>query len=86
MMLKIIFYSYYKGIKSCRNIWDALKYRADYIYLSGDQVPDFKTVNELRKRHLNELPFIFFPQIVVLCETLDLLGFDHLAIDGQKIH
>lgn len=84
MMLKVLFYSYYIGAMSCRKIWDNLKYRADFIYLSGNQVPDFRTINDFRKRHIKVLPNIF-SQIVHLCSQLEMIDFKYLAIDGQKI-
>lgn len=85
MMLKVLFYSYQRGILSSRQMWDALKVRADFIFLSGDQVPDFRTLNEFRKRHIAELPGIF-AQIVFLCARLGMIDFKNLAVDGEKIH
>jgi len=61
-----------------------LKRRADYIFLSGDQVPDFRTLNAFRSRHIEQLPEIF-AQIVYLCKKLGMIDFKYLAIDGQKI-
>jgi len=84
MMLKVIFYSYYRGLMSSRKIWDGMKHRADFIFLSGDQVPDFRTINAFRTRHINVLPKLF-AQIVMICVELDMVDFQHLAIDGQKI-
>ena len=84
MMLKILFYAYYCGIMSCRTIWDQVVHRADFIYLAAGQVPNFRTINSFRLRHLDRLPGLF-TQIVYLCGTLGLIGFEHLAIDGQKI-
>jgi transposase len=84
MMLKVLFYSYRAGVMSSRGMWDALKTRADYIYLSGDQVPDFRTLNDFRTRHLERLPGLF-AQIVHLCAKLGMIDFKYLAIDGQKI-
>lgn len=84
MMLKVLFYSYQTGLMSCRKMWDGLQYRADYIFLSGNQVPNFRTINNFRTRHIAELPGIF-AQIVLLCAKLGMIDFKHLAIDGQKI-
>lgn len=84
MMLKVLFYAYYCGIMSCRTIWDQVTHRADFIYLAAGQVPNFRTINSFRLRHLERLPGLF-TQIVYLCGTLGLIGFEHLAIDGQKI-
>jgi len=84
MLLKVLFYSYMTGMMSCRGMWNNLKYRADYIYLSGDQIPDFRTINRFRLRVKNQLPKLF-TQIVMLCVELGLVDFNYLAIDGQKI-
>ena len=85
MMLKVLLYSYRRGTQSCRLIFDGLTSgRADYFFLSAGQMPDFRTINEFRKRHINEIPDIF-AQVVLLCEKVDMLGYEHLAIDGEKI-
>ena len=84
MMLKVLFYSYYAGLMSCRKMWDGLKQRADLIFLSGDQVPDFRTLNTFRSRHIAILPKLF-AQIVLLCVKVGMVDFQHLAIDGQRI-
>jgi transposase len=86
MMLKVLFYSYYSSTRSCRKIRAQLiSGRADYLFLSGAQSPDFRTINEFRTRHIDALPDLF-AQIVLLCVDLDLLSFEKWAIDGQKIH
>jgi transposase len=84
MMMKVLFYSYFCGLMSSRKIWEGMKNRADFIFLSGDQVPDFRTINAFRTRHMQVLPKLF-SQIVMLCIELDMVDFKHLAIDGQKI-
>jgi transposase len=84
MMLKVLFYAYYCGIMSCRTIWEQVVNRADFIYLAAGQVPNFRTINSFRLRHLEELSDLF-TQIVYLCKELEMIGFEHLAVDGQKI-
>jgi transposase len=84
MMLKVLFYSYLIGMMSSRKMWDGLKRRGDYIFLSGDQVPDFRTLNNFRTRHIEQLPRLF-AHIVHLCKRLGMIDFEYLAIDGQKI-
>ena len=84
MMLKVMFYSYYDGTMTGRKVEKNLEDRASYIFLSGDQVPDFRTINVFRVRHLDILPELF-AQIVMLCRSLDMIGFKNLAVDGQKI-
>jgi transposase len=84
MMLKVLFYSYLIGNMSCRKMEAGLQLRADYVYLSGDQVPDFRTLNAFRTRHMDQLSGLF-TQIVMLCSALGMIDFKHLALDGQKI-
>jgi transposase len=85
MMLKLLFYGYLCGIMSCRKLWDAVMYRADFIFLAAGAVPNFRTINSFRLRHLGDLPELF-AQIVFLCSELGMVGFEYLAIDGEKIH
>jgi len=84
MMLKILFYAYYIGIMSCRKMWNAVMYRSDFIYLAAGQVPNFRTINSFRKRHIRQLPDLF-AQVVMLCVNLDLVGFKYLSVDGETI-
>jgi len=84
MMLKVLFYAYYVGIMSSRTIWDCVINRADFMYLAAGQVPNFRTINAFRLRHIERLGGLF-AQIVLLCTELGMIGFEHLAIDGQKI-
>jgi transposase len=83
MMLKVMFYAYHRGLMSSRKIWDGLKERADFIFLSGDQVPDFRTINDFRTRHMKVLPKLF-AQIVMICVRLGMLDFQNLAVVGES--
>ena len=42
-------------------------------------------INTFRLWHLEQLGGLF-TQIVLLCKKLGMIGFEHMAIDGQKIH
>lgn len=84
MMLKVLFYGYYCGVMSCRKLWEAVMYRADFIFLAAGNVPNFRTINDFRLRHLKHLPGLF-SQIVLLCIILGMIGFENLTIDGQLI-
>jgi transposase len=84
MMLKVLFYAYYCRIMSSRTIWKNVINRCDFIYLAAGQVPNFRTINAFRLRHLKDIPNLF-AQIVMLCKELGMIGFEHLAVDGEKI-
>ncbi len=84
MMLKIILYSYAKGIYSSRKIAQELESNIFYWYLSGKQKPDFRTTCLFRARHANELKDVF-REIVRLCLKLGVAKLLTVAIDGTKI-
>jgi hypothetical protein len=50
----------------------------------GLDAPDFRTVSDFRKRHLQVLGGLF-GQILHLCETAGLVKLGHVALDGTKI-
>src|ERR1700674_1107515 len=50
----------------------------------GLDAPDFRTVSDFRKRHLQALGKLF-GQILQLCETAGLVKLGHVALDGTKI-
>ncbi|MGB9590430.1 MAG: IS1182 family transposase [Candidatus Hydrothermia bacterium] len=55
LMLKLLFYGYMNGITSSRQIARAAISHVKFIYLSGFQRPDFRTINRFRKDNLSEL-------------------------------
>jgi len=84
MMLKVLIYAYATGTFSSRKIAKALYENIPYIYLSGWQNPDFRTVSDFRKNNLEEFKSLF-KQVVELCNQLGLVKLGHIAIDGTKI-
>ena len=46
--------------------------------------PEFRTISEFRKRHLQALGKLF-GQILQLCEKAGLVKLGHVALDGTKI-
>jgi hypothetical protein len=50
----------------------------------GARSPDFRTISDFRKRHLEELGDLF-KQILQLCEKAGLVKLGHVALDGTKI-
>jgi len=84
MMLKIILYSYAKGIYSGRKIARELESNIFYWYLSGRQKPDFRTICLFRARQANELKDVF-REVARLCLKLGVAKLLTVAIDGTKI-
>jgi transposase len=84
MMLKVITYAYSLGIYSSRRIAQELKTDTAFMYLSGLQAPDFRTICLFRAQHASVLPDLFV-EIVRLCASLGMVGLGHIAFDGTKL-
>lgn len=84
MMLKILFYAYSNGITSSRKIAQRLEQDTHFMFLSGMETPNFRTINDFRKNNL-DLLHEFFKQIVLYCAQLGMVSVGHIAIDGSKI-
>ena len=82
MLVKIIFYSYTKGIRSSRKIENLTYENIVYRYLSANQFPDHGTINLFRKDHLKDLEDLF-AQVVVLCDRLGIIDPSDISIDGS---
>ena len=46
--------------------------------------PDFRTISEFRRRHLDALAALFV-QVLVLCQRAGLVGLGDVAVDGTKL-
>jgi len=84
MMLKVIVYAYSLGIYSSRRIAQELKTDTAFMFLSGLQSPDFRTICLFRTQHADVLPDLFV-EVVRLCASLGMIGLGHIAIDGTKL-
>ncbi|MGO9417752.1 transposase [Roseiarcus sp.] len=84
MMTVLLLYGYCNGIYSSRRIAKACRERVDFMSIVGLDPPDFRTISEFRKRHLNALSGLF-GQVLRLCERAGLVKLGHVALDGTKI-
>lgn len=86
MMLKILVYSYLNNIYSGREMEKMLKDSIPFLWLSGKQFPDFRTINIFRSERLGEGRFeSLFMQVVFLLQQEGLVSLDVQYIDGTKI-
>lgn len=83
-MMKIIVYGYYKGYFGGRPLYKNYNENLGLRYLSNDDFPDFRTINVFRVKFKDEIADVF-TQVVMICKELDMIGFENLSIDGQKI-
>jgi transposase len=84
MMTALLLYSYCCGIYSSRRIAKACRERVDFMSIVGLDAPDFRTISDFRKRHLQALGELF-KQVLHLCEKAGLVKLGHVALDGTKI-
>ncbi len=84
MMVKVLIYGYYNGYFGGRPLHRNYETDLGLRFLSNDDFPDHRTINLFRINFKDEIAEIF-SQVVMLCKELDMIGFENLAIDGQKI-
>ena len=84
MMTALLLYGYTQGVYSSRRLARACEERVDFMAVTALQQPDFRTINEFRKRHLQALGQLFV-QVLQLCREAGLVKLGHVALDGTKI-
>jgi transposase len=84
MMTALVLYSYASGIYSSRRIARACEERVDFMAITAMQRPDFRTVSEFRRKHLEALRGLFV-QVLRLCQRAGLVKMGHVALDGTKM-
>ncbi len=85
MMLKVLFYAYMNNIYSCRKIGKQLLENVHYMWLSGNQTPDFRTVNNFRSQHLKDTINQLFTQVVLMLVEMGHISLQTVYIDGTKM-
>lgn len=85
MMLKVLFYGYLCNLYSCRKIEKALHENIHFMWLSGNNTPDFRTINHFRGDRLREDIKYLFSQLVLLLQSCGYVSLDIQYIDGTKV-
>lgn len=82
MMLKIVVYAYMSGIYTCRKIARAARENINFIWLSGDTAPNFRTINTFCWTRCKDQLVDIFTQVVIKAHELGYLEFDNCFVDG----
>jgi transposase len=85
MMLKVIIYGYLNNLYSSRKIAKALKENVHFIWLSGQQFPDHRTINYFRGKRLKNSIEAIFKQVVLLLQGEGIITLEEVFTDGTKI-
>ncbi len=84
MMLKIIFYSYAKGVYSSREMEDRMRWDPNYVYLSANQRVDHSTICGFIQKYGEEIKRVF-SRLVYVMAKMGYVTMDFVAVDGTKI-
>ena len=84
MMVKVLLYAYCIGVPSSRRIAKRLEEEIAFRVLAANNSPDFRTISDFRKIHLEALKG-FFIQVLRLCQKAGLVKLGHVSLDGTKI-
>ena len=84
MMVKVLLYGYCTGVASSRRIARRLHEDIAFRVLAANNTPDFRTISDFRKDHLEVLGGLFL-QVLELCRQAGLVKLGHVALDGTKV-
>ena len=84
LMTALLLHGYASGVYSSRRIGKACVERADFMMIAAGDPPDFRTISEFRRRHLQALASLFV-QVLKLAEKAGLVKLGHVSLDGTKL-
>jgi transposase len=84
MMTKILVYAYCIGVFSSRKIQNRLIEDVAFRVLAAGNQPDFRTISDFRKIHLDAIQGLF-EQVLKLALTAGAIKLGRVALDGSKI-
>ena len=84
MMVKVLLYGYCTGVASSRRMAQRLHEDIAFRVLAANNTPDFRTISDFRKDHLEALADLFL-QVLELCQQAGLVKLGHVALDGTKV-
>lgn len=84
MLVTLLLYGYATGIFSSRRLMARCETDAAFRVIVGDDIPDFRTISDFRKRHLTALEGLFV-EVLKLCAKAGLVKVGRIALDGSKV-
>ena len=84
MMVCLLLYAYCVGVFSSRKIALACERNLAFIAIVGQDRPDFRTISDFRKLHLEAFKDVFV-QVVRLAAETGLVKLGNVSTDGTKI-
>jgi hypothetical protein len=84
MMVCLLLYCYATGTRSSRKIMRRCQVDVACRIIVGEDIPDFRTISDFRKKHLDRLEALFV-EVLSLCAVAGLTKVGTIALDGTKI-
>jgi transposase len=84
MRVGLVLYAYCVGVCSSRKIAWACERNLAFLAIVGEERPDFRTINDFRKLHLEACKAVFV-QVVRLAGAAGLVKLGTVSTDGTKI-
>jgi transposase len=85
MMLKVLIYAYTQRIYSSRQIAKALRENVNFMWISANNRPDFRTINRFRGVVMREIMEEVFTAVVALLIEEGYVKLEHYFLDGTKL-
>src|SRR3954453_2935379 len=84
MLVTLLLYGYATGTFSSRRLMARCETDVAFRVLVGEDIPDFRTISDFRKRHLAALEGLFV-DVLKLCAQAGLVKVGRIALDGSKV-
>jgi len=85
LMLKVLVYAYTQRIYSSRQIAKALRENVNFMWLSGGNRPDFRTINAFRGERMKQVIAEVFTSVLELLVEEGYVKLENYFVDGTKV-
>lgn len=85
MMLKVLVFAYTQKVNSSRQIAKALRENIAFMWISGGNRPDFRTINRFRSSVMKEGVEVVFSAVLRYLIEEGYVTLEHYFLDGTKI-
>jgi transposase len=85
MMLKVLVYAYTQKVNSSRQIAKALRENVNFMWISGNNRPDFRTINRFRSSVMKEGIEVVFTEVLQYLIEEGYVALENYFLDGTKI-
>src|ERR1700690_3007993 len=84
MLLTLLLFGYATGTISSRRLMARCETDVAFRVIVGEDIPDFRTISDFRKRHWTALEGLFV-DVLKLCAKAGLVKVGRIALDGSKV-